>query len=96
MGCILTGNAQKDIDEIADYSLQNHGEERTALYLEELHDKFDHIVLNPSLGTRRTDIREGLYSRVHQRHTIFYRMDGEAITVLRVLHQSRDVQRVFA
>ena len=96
MGYILTLNAQQDIDNIANYSLLNHGEERAALYLEELHDKFDHIVLNPSLGTHRTDIREGLYSRFHQLHTIFYRMDGEEITVLRILHQSRDIQRAFA
>lgn len=95
MGYLLTLQAQQDIDDITDYTLVNHGERQAERYLDDLHEKLEQISSNILLGKYREDIETGIYSCLYEQHTIFYRDKGNNIVILRILHQSRDVQRAF-
>ena len=96
MDYILSPEADKDIEEIASYTFENWGEQQTADYLDDLKNAFENIISTPHLGRERKEIKVGIYSRFHQQHTIFYQYNkNKLLVVLRVLHQSRDIQRAF-
>jgi toxin ParE1/3/4 len=63
---------------------------------ERLRDQIDRecrlLARFPRLGTERTDILAGLYSRpVAGRVVVYYRITDDGIEVQRVLHGARDV-----
>lgn len=49
----------------------------------------------PQVGRSRAALFPGLRSFTVGRHVIFYRAIAEGVEVVRVLHGSRDVRRVF-
>lgn len=46
---------------------------------------------NPALGRERNELSFGARSLIFQKYTIFYRVRGESIVILRVLRSSRDM-----
>ncbi|MEQ8294722.1 MAG: type II toxin-antitoxin system RelE/ParE family toxin [Roseovarius sp.] len=48
---------------------------------------------NPRIGTDCSDLLPGCWRLITGRHLAFYEVDGAAIFVIRVLHQSMDVPR---
>jgi toxin ParE1/3/4 len=49
----------------------------------------------PNLGRARNDISRGLRGRPVQAHVIYYRVDDEAVTIIRILHGKMDAARQF-
>jgi len=91
----LSPEADKDIEKIALYTLEKWGAKQTAIYLSDLHVAFERIEETPHLGREREDILPNVFSLFHQQHTIFYQKNKPTLYILRVLHQSRDVNRAF-
>jgi toxin ParE1/3/4 len=50
----------------------------------------------PEFGRARDDVRAGLRSALAQRHVIFYRIKPDAIEIVRVLDERRDVDSIFS
>ena len=50
----------------------------------------------PDLGSSRDHVREGLRARRCDRYVIFYRVEKKGIAIVRVLHERRDVDTIFA
>jgi toxin ParE1/3/4 len=59
-------------------------------YIERLQHVCVLIAANPLLGVRRPDIAEGVSSFAVDDHVIYYELDNEDISVLRVWHAARD------
>ncbi len=91
----FTNEARADLTDIADYTENEWGKDQRNTYLRELDSFFHKILDTPHLGRHRIDIKEGIFSRLHQQHVIFYQLNNNALVILRVLHQSRDIQRAF-
>lgn len=89
----LSEPAVVDLEDIYDYTVDNFGDEQAADYLTELEVAFDCLSNNPELGRLRNEIRKGLRSIAKGSHTIFYRVLPDAITIIRVLHSSRDIHK---
>ena len=89
----LSRLAQGDLADIRDHTLENHGAAQAAAYLEGIEVLFRRLVDHPSIGAENSDIRPDVRSLPFQRHRIYYRVDGESIVVIRVLHQSMDAGR---
>jgi toxin ParE1/3/4 len=53
------------------------------------------IAENPGMGRLRTDLQKGLRSFPHGHYTIFWRLNGPDVEIVRVLHQRQDVEREF-
>jgi toxin ParE1/3/4 len=49
----------------------------------------------PELGKARDDVRKGLRSILVSRYVVFYRVPQNAIEIVRVLDERRDVQTMF-
>lgn len=92
---ILVDEAKADLGEIALYTQEEWGIDQRNKYIDEIDTAFQNILNTPHLGRDRSEIQKGVYSRFHKQHTIFYKFSGESLYILRILHQSRDVQAVF-
>ncbi|RZJ40610.1 MAG: type II toxin-antitoxin system RelE/ParE family toxin, partial [Chryseobacterium sp.] len=70
---ILSESADKDLENIFDYTEVQFGFDQAEKYLSEIENVFQKLVLNPESGRKRNEIKEGLYSFPKDNHVIFYR-----------------------
>ena len=84
--------AVADIGAIWDYTAETWGEDQADRYLDDIHNACIALAGGERAG-RRVDVREGYLKYPVGRHLIFFRQDGPRIVVIRVLHQSMDVER---
>ncbi|MDP6342084.1 MAG: type II toxin-antitoxin system RelE/ParE family toxin [Alphaproteobacteria bacterium] len=87
--------AERDLKDIGRYSRRTWGRAQADKYLRALHEKMQNLAGNPKLGVARDDIAEGYRSAHVGHHHVFYRAGDDTIMVVRVLHESMDVQRHF-
>ena len=92
---ILKNRADQDLQEIWEYTNNKWGEKQARIYLEQLEARFVLLANNPQLGILRDDIFEDYYSFVEQKHVIFYRRRDEVVEIIRILHQSRNNEKLI-
>ncbi len=90
---ILSNDADTDLDLIFDYTDKEHGFNQAVSYLSDLEYVFDQLVINPTIGRERKDIKEGIFSIAEQYHTIFYTIEKNHILIVRVLHGHMDIPK---
>lgn len=97
---ILTA-ADDDVDEIAAYIAQDNTEQ-AVLFLDALSATYKMILDHPGrwpfygfTHPRLRDIRERSVANFAN-YLIFYRIDAEAVEIVRVLHGARDLPSIFA
>ena len=83
----------RSIAEINQYTIKQFGERQAVRYLENLRDRFQFLVENPSLGKKREDVKTGYYSYFEGSHTIYYKIQDDNIAIIDVLHQSMEPGR---
>ena len=94
-GYRLSARARRDIDELYEYSIDRFGLAVAQAYFNGLHDVFELLGANPMMGRSVDHLRAGLRCFVHQRHSIYYRVDDRGPAIQRVLHVARDPLRAF-
>lgn len=89
---LRTLRARQDLEDIARYTLEHWGRRQMAKYLRELDTTIQKLATDPELlGRDRSHVKPGLRSIPHkQYHFVFYRVRGETVEIIRVLHQRRD------
>jgi len=92
---IITDPARDDIEAIAVYSFIKWGEEQTTKYTEELYKTITNIANNPETGKSRYGVPRVIKGRKSGRHVVFYRITGQTIFIIRILHESMDHGRHF-
>ena len=92
---ILSEIADKDLEDIFDYTLDEFGFDQAEKYLLEIEEIFQNLIANPQIGKKRDEIKQGLYSFPKDNHIIFYRILDNHIRIVRVLHGSRDIPKYF-
>lgn len=90
---ILSNEADSDLDEIFDYTEDEHGFNQAVKYLSDLESVFWQLVKHPKLGRERKELKKDIYSISEQEHTIFHQIKSDHILIVRVLHGSRDIQK---
>ncbi len=88
----LRQEALNDLQKIAHYTNQHWGSEQRNIYLRELAERFQWLGVNPNLGKRRQDIKEGYYCYPQGAHLIFYLVREGAVEIIRILHKHMDVE----
>lgn len=88
--------AEADLIDIGSYIAQDSVE--TALQFITKLETVCHETLgnHPEIGTKRDDLIAGLRLFPIQKYLIFYRLQGEWLEVVRVLHASRDMESIFS
>jgi toxin ParE1/3/4 len=82
----LSHQALRDIDDITRYTVQDFGAGLAEKYLDRLFFLFDTLTDNPRMGREWQD---GIRWFLYKSHRIYYRIDDEAIQILRIRHTSR-------
>jgi toxin ParE1/3/4 len=91
----LTNKAYADLKSIAKYTQTTWGVEQHKEYLSRLDQSFHLIAENVGIGRNCDYIREGYFSYPVGKHLVFYHVEDEVVTIVRILHQSMDVERQF-
>jgi len=60
--------------------------------VETITDTFLQVSKHPNLGRRRDDIRKGLRSIIAGSYVVIYRVEGNDIRILHVVHGRRDIK----
>ena len=92
MRLVLRAAAVSDLDDIFDYSLAAHGAEAAADYAISIGAVMERLLDHPQLGSA-SDLRSDIRSIPAGEHRVYYRIEGQAIVVARVLHKAMDVER---
>ena len=92
---ILSEIADKDLEDIFDYTFDEFGYDQAEKDLLEIEEIFQNLIINPQIGKKRDEIKQGLYSFPKDNHIIFYRILDNHIRIVRVLHGSRDIPKYF-
>ncbi len=89
----LTGLANRDLNEIWEYTFEKWSIKQAEVYYEQFIESFNQITLNPDLGKFYDSIEPKLRGLKVARHIVFYElMDEETVEISRILHQSMDVR----
>ncbi len=89
----LSSRAVADLDGIYEYTILNFGLEQAQLYLSGLQDRFEALVKHPLQGRKAEELAPGLRRFEYQSHIVFYMPEGKDIWIVRVLHQSMDLEK---
>lgn len=92
----LSQEAEGDLVEIYDRSLDDWGEVQADRYLEGLYAVFASLEERPHAGRQRPEAGEDVRSRLFGSHIVFYAFDSERVNILRILHQARDLGPAFS
>lgn len=85
--------ARADLIEIRAYSRRTWGNARATTYLNRLREATRSLARGELSGQRADDVRPDVRRLVVGSHVIWFRIEGEVLRVIRVLHQSRDAGR---
>ena len=87
----LTRSAEKDLADIAKYTLETWGEKQLEIYRHRLEKQLALLVEFPELGRNHPMLRSDFRYVVEGKHYIFYRRVDSDIEVLRFLHCRSDI-----
>lgn len=91
----LSLEADKDLENIFDYTVQQFGLDQAVIYVSSFEQVFENLSLNTKLGRERKEIRDGLRSVTKESHVVFYHILKDRLRIVRILHVSRDVIKFF-
>jgi toxin ParE1/3/4 len=80
-------DAERDLNDIVDYTLDAWGADQAYDYLAKLEGCFKSLAEMPGMGRACPRIYPGLHRMEEGRHVIFYRPEPDAVFICRVLHQ---------
>jgi toxin ParE1/3/4 len=86
----LSEEAARDLDEILNYSIRLWGVARAFGYIEDIDARLKALAREEMSGVRADEISPGLRRQLAGSHAIWFRIEGDRLKVVRVLHQSRD------
>ena len=86
----LSPQAQQSLLRISEYTLENYGQQQKKKYLKVLREQMRTAAKHPDQGHVRSDLKEGYYSVMAQKHFIYYRVRDSKIEIIDVLHQSME------
>jgi len=91
-GFHLTEKAIADLKDIARYTQARWGRAQRIEYLKRLDLTFARLVDDPRLGINYDRVRHGYRGYLESRHIIFFRRKGVDVEIIRILHQSMDIE----
>jgi toxin ParE1/3/4 len=91
-GFKLSKKAEQDLKEIYQYGYRECGEKRADKYIQELEKVFVLLAENPLLCRERIEFVPPVRIHPHNNHLIVYICRAEGILIVRLLHQSMDIE----
>ena len=88
---IKTKLAEEDLIGIWVYTFQEWGEQQADLYLDDLNDALLRIEKFPEIARERKELSPSVRIQPHKHHLVVYTFDESNITIIRVLHESMNI-----
>ena len=86
--------AGHDLDTIRQEGEATFGEDSTRRHLRGFDRIFALLRTHPQSGQERPELGAGIRSFSHRPHRVLYRIDGDVVTVLRIIHAAQDTSRI--
>jgi len=86
----FTDKAERDLEGIIDYTVQEWGVSQANTYLDGLESRAQLLAENPDLGMARETLFAGLLSFPYESHILYYVKHTRGIVIVRILHQHMD------
>jgi toxin ParE1/3/4 len=86
----LTKFAERDLQSIADYTIEKLGVNQARRYRDSLFRTFESLTEHPEMGRDYSNVKEGCRRHEHESHVIYYKITDSGILVLRLLYRSQD------
>ncbi len=87
--------ARAELAQIYEFSVAEFGWQVAEAYMIGLRQAFDRLLEFPFLGPVYPDVTPEVRVFLHRSHRIFYRIEGDLVLIVRVLHKHRDLRSVF-
>lgn len=82
-----------DMEDILQYTFKNWGQAQADKYKAQLLETMDAIIADPAIGKRYPGAKKELKGKTSGKHIIFYQIMKDNIHIMRILHQSMDMNR---
>jgi toxin ParE1/3/4 len=82
--------AVSDLKAIGQWGVEQWGEDRTDTFLADMRQAIDQLLEFPLMGKRQSTLNPRLRSISHAGYLIFYTVESEGPTIVRVLHERRN------
>jgi toxin ParE1/3/4 len=92
---IYSPEAESDLIEAWIYIAEDKDPETADRVLARVFDKCNALIKQPELGRRRDELYPGLRSVPQGSYVLFYRIAGNRIEIVRVLHGAREIEQQF-
>ncbi len=89
----LSPKAREDFIDILRHTGETWGEKQLQVYRDKIDDALQAINQNPQLGHSRADLPPAFSAYLVGSHVIVYRDLGDAIGIVRILHQRMSLAR---
>jgi toxin ParE1/3/4 len=86
--------AETDLETILE-DLQQKNPAAAERYANEFYDKGKALAQFPEIGRNRPEIGPNLRSTLVRPYVIFYRIEGEEVQILRILHGKQDLRSIM-
>lgn len=88
----LSPRAERDLEEIWDYTVEAWSQLQADAYLGQIFETLERLATGAEVG-RPVIVRDGYLKVPVGRHLVFYREGKDGVDVIRILHQRMDVDR---
>jgi toxin ParE1/3/4 len=95
MPILFTPAAEVDLSDIWKYTVDTWGEIQAELYIQEISSACDKLCDGLSQEILVDYVMPGYRKILVDKHAIFFKRAANAITIIRILHQSMDVDEVL-
>ena len=85
--------AEVDLLEIWLYTAEEWNLSQADSYLAQLGNTLKNLMDHPEIGKDSSDLRKGYRSLLINHHLAFYRLIGDETQIMRVLHESVDLEK---
>ena len=89
---VISKKAVSDLGEIWIYTVEKWSKEQGDRYYQLIFDEINYICKNSTAGKSMEHIRKGYRASKVKSHLIFYRIVNNTIEVIRILHESMDIE----
>jgi len=89
----LSRQAERDLENILQYTYETYGERQQQIYADALHEALALLTDNPGLGHRRSDLSERHLAFRVEHHFVVYTVSSQTVNVSRILYERMDFTR---
>ena len=90
---VLSPRAQSDLEAIWDHTERQWGLDQAEQYLRQIWQGIEIVAAKPLVGRDCSELRASYRKYRTGAHVLFYRVTGEIIDVVRILHERMDFER---